>query len=308
MGVWLLLPPSDRRVYGGANGVYLVARYSCSIDWLSAVLPIVPMGEGSELVHIGSVIERTLVNEIGTGLAHSLFEGLHPLGYGRSPYEQGWQNSVTGVTIWAGGEMPHFTVELSGKGLAYLRSIEGEQTFLAQLSSRLSRIDVAVDLEQGISPDEFLKLRKGGRQLSDARFSSPSGETRYVGSRHSERYLRVYRYSSPHPRSHLLRVEMVFKRAHAKQVGAQILSCGLDAVAKTGLEDFGFGGLVDFDESVQEADLSVFRPERNMGKTLRWLIVQVAPAFRKLVAEGTIPDPVAFCYSYLIPEDWDQSG
>lgn len=276
-----------------------MARYSVQIDWISLVFPVIPMGEGNEFSHASQAIERTLRNEIGEGMANSLFSNLHVLDYGRQPYSHGWKDEALGVTIWAGGAAPHFTVEFSGKGVAHLRENTWDTLILEKCSRFLSRLDVAIDLEQGVAPEEFLKYRKGGRQQTYANMSSPSGNTCYVGSMHSERYMRVYRYAAPHPRSHLLRLEMVARRAYAKQAGSQVVEVGLDAVAKTMLEEFGFGGLVDFDKATPIADLSTYRPERNMGKTLRWLITSVAPAFKRLVEEGAIPDPASFVEEYF---------
>jgi hypothetical protein len=280
-----------------------VARYSVQIDWLSIVLPLVPLGEGSDEGYITQAIERTISNEIGEAISGALFSQLEPLGYGRAPYTGGWKDDTKGVTVWAGGTCPHFCIEFTGKGLAYLRWASLEFDVLQAFSSFLSRIDVAIDLDQGVEPQEFLKYRKGGKQLTNANLSSPSGNTCYVGSMHSERYMRVYRYNAPHPRSHLLRLEMVFRRSYAKQVGAQILALGLDAVAKTGLEDFGFIDLVDFEENTPAADLTIYRPERNGGKTLRWIITQVAHAYKKLVKDGIIPDPIKFLETYFLPEN-----
>jgi hypothetical protein len=290
--------------------VYLVARYSVQLDWLSIVLPIMPVGEGSGEGYPSEAIARAIGHQIGEGMASAIFSEIQPLGYGRAPYTAGWKDDTKGVTVWAGGSCPHFCIEFSGKGLAYLRWANQEYAILEGFSSFFSRVDIAIDLEQGVSPQEFMKYRKGGRQLTNANLSSPSGDTCYIGSMHSERYMRVYRYSAPHPRSHLLRLEMVFRRAYAKQVGSQILALGLDAVAKTGLEEFGFGGLVDFEENTPEADLSIYRPERNGGKTLRWIITQVAPAFKKLVKEGIIPNPEEFLWRYFMPEsegDYDEN-
>lgn len=277
-----------------------MARYSVQIDWLSLVFPCSPMGEGSELTHNSAQIERVLHNEIGEGISNSIFSRLHVLDYGRAPYTCGWKDDSRGVTIWAGGASPHFTVEFSGKGVHYLRENQIDTLIMERTARFLSRIDIAIDLEQGVTPEEFLKYRKGGRQLTHANMSSPAGNTCYVGSMHSERYMRVYRYNAPHPRSHLLRLEMVARRAYAKQAGLAVLEAGLDAVAKQMLEDFGFGGLVDFDEATPEVDLTVFRPERNMGKTLNWLLKSAAPAFHRLVREGTIPDAENFLRAYFL--------
>lgn len=277
-----------------------MARYSVKVDWLSIVLPYPAVGEGgSESSHIAAVT-RTLHNEIGEAVSDRLFSGLQPLGYGRAPYTSGWCDPASGIWLWEGGQIPHFCVEFSGKGVDYLRENGLLDWVMARTTERVSRLDVAVDLEQDTPPIEFLKLRAEGRQQTFSQMQSTGGETCYVGSRHSERYMRVYRYAAPHPRSHLLRIETVFRRAYAKQACSQILASGLDAVAKAALEDFGFGGVVDFGEAVESADLSVYRPERNGGKTLRWLITQVAPAFQRLCREGDIPDPEAFIQSYFL--------
>lgn len=283
-----------------------MARYSCQMDWLSFVLPIYTVGEGSTQAYLAAAVERTILHKVPERMADDLFSKIQPMGFGRSPYAEGWSDNSKGVTIWAGYEIPHITVEFSGRGMAYLRERGWEQEILAGVADNISRLDVAIDLEQGIQPEEFLKYRKGGRQSSNARFDSTSGQTCYVGSRHSERYMRVYRYASPHPRSHLLRIETVFKRAYAKQAGNQILEVGLDAVAKTTMEYFGFSDLIDFEENTPEADMSVYRPERNGGKTLRWIIKQVAPAFHRLVKEGVIPNARQFCETYfLLPLEED---
>jgi len=302
MPVVVSAPPYHYHYIGGSKGVYLVARYSVQTDWLSIVLPIVPVGEGGEQGYLAQAIERAISNEIGENLASAIFSQVQPLGYGRAPYAEGFKDDTKGVTIWAGGSCPHFCIEFSGKGLAYLRWSGTEYAVLESFSPFLSRIDIAIDLEGEISPQEFVKYRKSGKQLTNANLSSPSGDTCYIGSMHSERYMRVYRYSPPHPRSHLLRLEMVFRRAYAKQVGTQVLSAGLDAVAKAGLEDFGFADVVEFEENTPAADLTIYRPERNGGKTLRWIITQVAPAFKKLVSEGIIPNPEEFFWRYFMPE------
>lgn len=277
-----------------------MARYSCQVDWLSLVFPTHPYGDGAGEGFVGEGIARTLRHEIGEALANDLFAGVQPLGYGRSPYAFGWQDVAHGLTIWAGGDLSHFTVEFSGQGVAYLREIGAEAVLIEAGRTRASRLDIAVDLEQGVEPEEFLKYRKDARQQTFSSMTSTGGKTCYVGSRHSERYLRVYRYAAPHPRSHLLRIETVLKRAYAKQGCSQILEAGLEAVSRACMEDFGFGGLVDFDESVQAADLSIYRPERNGGKTLRWLITQVAPSFVRLVREGAIPDAREFLERYFL--------
>lgn len=257
------------------------------------------MGEGS---YMSDFIERSVVGAFGATLAYDLFEGLEPLGYGRAPYKYGYQNHKTGLTIWAGGATGHVCVEFSGKGCAWLTERGKLLPVLDRLAETLSRFDVALDLEQSGEPEEFLKSMKLERQKTSAKFSSPSGNTVYIGSVHSERYMRVYRYASPHPRSHLLRLETVFRRQNAKQAGRQAIFGGLETVARAAGTIFGFDHLIDWDESVEVADLSIYRAERNGGKTLNWLLKQVAPAIQRLVKDGTIPRPREFFESYFLTD------
>jgi len=279
-----------------------VARYAISVDWMTFVVPVLPADGAGEGEYLSETIERTLVFAFGKNTAYALFSTLEPLGYGRAPYKFGFQDHDKGITVWAGGAAPHMCVEFSGKGCQYLSDNLLMWPILDALAERLSRLDIAIDLEQGVAPEEFLKLMKLGRQQSNARFNSPSGSTVYVGSPHSERYVRVYRYASPHPRSHLLRIETVFRRAVAKQAGKQLVFGGLETVARAGALIFGFDHLIDWKAGVTPADLSVARPERNMGKTQRWLITQAAPAFRRLIKEGVIADPVAWLDAYFLTE------
>lgn len=279
-----------------------MARCSIQIDWLSAVLPITPRGEGSEQGHYSEEIARILRREIGEGLANDLFSGLQPLDYGRAPYQHGWQDKQSGITIWGGGALPHFCVEFSGKGVAHLREVGAEFSVLTSLADRFTRVDVAIDVETDLKPIALVSLREGGRQLTSSDMKSPSGETCYVGSMHSERYCRVYRYAEPHPRSHLLRVEAVFRRAYARACCAEIIGKGLESVAAGAMDFYGWSNFFEGCFTEEPTKLSVYRPERNGGKTLRWLIVQAAVSFRKLVKDGVIPDPHQFLEAYFLTD------
>jgi len=279
-----------------------VARISVHVDWLSVCYRLPAPAAVGEGYVLGQAIERSINNQIGEGLGSYLFSHLHFLDYGRAPYEQGWSDELRGIKLWAGGKIPHFTVEHSGKGVAYLRECLIDNEYLFKVYPLLSRIDIAIDVETDQTPDEFVSQRVGGRQSNEARFSGQSGLTRYIGSPHSERYMRVYRYSEPHPRAGLLRVETVFRRAYAKLVGETVIRHGLETVAAQALEDFGFGGAIEFNEVVEPVKLTPYPAERNGGKTLRWLITQVAPAFKALVREGTIPNAEEFIWMYFMPE------
>lgn len=279
--------------------------YSVKTDWLTFVVPVVSVGEGSSIAYLSEFIEATLSKEFGYQTAWMMFHSLQPMGFGRAPYKLGFQSLQRGITVWVGGDVPHMCVEFSGVGCDWLRDNELHDTLLTLHHERISRIDVAVDLECKLDPTTMVKARQSERQKTLTQMTSPTGDTFYVGSRTSERYCRVYRYADPHPRSNFLRLEMVSRRANAKQVASAIASDGLESVTRALLEAFGWTDFAANYFAVEPASISAFRPERGSGSTLRWLITQVAPAFQRLVADGTIKDPQAFFDIYLrgeVPE------
>lgn len=276
--------------------------YSVKIDWITFVVPVVSVGEGSSIAYLSEFIEATLSKEFGYARAFSMFADLTPLGFGRAPYKMGFQSRSKGITLWCGGEVPHMSVEFSGVGCDYLRSIDLLEALMALHSERVSRLDVAVDLECDLRPLDMVKARQSKRQKTTEHINSPTGETYYVGSRHSERYCRVYRYSDPHPRSNLLRLEMVSRRANARTATAAIAQTGLESVAKSLLQAFGWEDFATNYFNVKSATISAFRPERGSGSTLRWFITQVAPAFKRLVRDGTIKNAEQFIQQYLLAD------
>jgi len=262
------------------------------------------MGEGVSERELGRAIQIRLYDVVDEELYDMLFGQLIPMGHGRAPYNMGWQDKDKGITILANGKLNHFTVEHSGQGCRYLERQDILDRLLFLVNDRVSRIDIAVDMEDWLAPNAFATAREEGRFKTFSDLSSPSGVTCYVGSMHSERYARVYRYNPPHPRAHLLRAEHVFRRDYAKTVAFAVTHEGIDAVVAGCWRDFGWHyPLVDL-ETVSPATLTAFRPERKMGSTLRWLIKTCAPSFKRLVAEGVIENPEQFLTAYFMPDEW----
>ena len=286
-----------------------MSQTSYSIDWFSFSVPLpAPTGGGGE-GSVSEVVFDRMYLEYGSAWCTNLLNGLVHTGHGRAPYKHHWRNDERGVSVFAGGDMPHFTIEVSGRGCRWLEHNELTDHFCHTFHDRMSRIDIAVDIGTDVRPKEFATTRTIGRAQTFADMTSPSGETCYVGSMHSERYARVYRYNNPHPRSHLLRVEHVFRRNHAKAVASAIVHEGLASVVAGCFATFGWQHPCADLDTAAASDLSVMRPERNGGKTLYWLTKQVAPAFHRLVQEGVIDDPVQFLLQvFLAPLQLDDDG
>jgi len=218
----------------------------------------------------------------------------------RAPYTDAWAQKGKGITLYAGISLNHFCVEISGQGCEILIQKGLMERVVLQTQRRITRIDIACDIETVISPSEFVEQVKHKRMRSSGYQKSASGETCYVGSRTSDRFARVYRYNEPHPRAHLLRVEHVFHKEYAKRVAYEILAAGIDTVATAAGEAFGWSHDVWNPNIGGVANLSIVSAERNAGKTVFWLVHSVAPAFKRLCEDGTILDPQAFIERFFL--------
>jgi len=280
----------------------MVAKLKRKVDWISWTHEIEPPGEGRGVEVEYQDLWLRLRDEVGVNFGTWLLEGCKPLEHGRSPYSHGFQDKQRGITIWYGGRLTHFTVELSAKGVDAIEEAFGVNNLLCLIADRVTRIDIAVDMLTDISPKDFVAAGHSSKSKTHAEMTSQSGETSYVGSMHSERYARVYRYNPPHPRSPYLRVEHVFRRKYAKSISSLLCSHSLRDVCATCRELFGWQHELSHTWHGKIKDIEVPRAERNSGKTLYWLVAQVVPAFRKLVEEGVIDDPVRFCEMYFLSD------
>jgi len=275
------------------------------IDWLSFSMRMrydVVTGEISDLnEQYALAIEQTFLLQFGAELTAAAFGGEWTKNErSRAPYTDAWKLGDGNITLFASPSLSHCTVEISGKGCEKLITKALLHQVLQSVHSRVTRIDIAADIQTTTTPDEFIKILKHERMRSSGAQDSASGSTRYVGSMKSERFARVYRYNKPHPRAHLLRVEHEFRRDYAKKVAAEILASSLESVAVAAGEAFGWSHPVwDLKEDTN-ADISIVSAERNAGKTVFWLVNSVAPAFRKLVEDGTIKDAEEFIARYFL--------
>lgn len=270
------------------------------IDWLT--FTITPQySEGSQEGYTNAVIEG-LNDLFGVKLADSAFGGNWSVKErSRAPYTDAWQLGECGITLFASPNLTHACVEISGAGCEYLIEHNLLNELLTKCSDRVTRIDIATDIETNVNPTEFVSITNHERMRSNGYQTSESGETCYVGSKTSDRYARVYRYFAPHPRSHLLRIEHVFRRKYAKSVSRACVNTGTQEVAKAAGKVFGWSH-PEWQPSVStSADISIIRENRQMGGTIHWLITACAPAFKRLCDEGTIRDPEKFLRDYFIP-------
>ena len=255
----------------------------CKIDWLSWTCPALHTSEtitkGEVLDVLGVVIEKWQPFLPELPLTPHIR---------RFPYEGSLTTADKGITLFYGRKLRHYLIEMSGRSCLKTSLAGRMPDLLATIQTRATRIDIAVDLETDTCPIEFAKHRDCDRFSSHSMIVSETGTTYYVGSRKSHRYARVYRYNPPHPRSHLLRVEMVFRKADAKGVVGEIRETSLEKVAARAGAIYGWGhadwGLV------AKSKLKRWQPEQGQASRVRWFYTQVAPALRDMLANELLTE------------------
>lgn len=269
------------------------------VDWITFTMNMAYVDETPDAY--ANAIAYGFEDMFGTELLAELFGGSWVKNErSRAPYTDSWELPTAFIKLFASPKLTHCCVEISGQGCERLIAKGALHSVLACCHDRVTRIDIASDIETEVRPVTFVEKVDHERMRTSGHVVSDTGETCYVGSQKSDRYARVYRYNAPHPRAKLLRVEHVFRRDYAKAVAREIQGSGIERVAYSAGKAIGWSHEV-WQPSVNEAaDISVVKAEPTMGGTVFWLIKSVAPAFRKLVEKGVITDPRTFLENYFL--------
>lgn len=226
-------------------------------------------------------------------------EGWKP-GLGRRPYNISFRGADDGIAIYAHHKLPHFLVELSGKGCEALRQVGALEELLQCVTPRVTRIDIACDMETDTDPVAFANRRDKGRFKSGALNRSEDGTTIVVGSKSSNRWAKVYRYNEPHPRHKLLRAEHTFKGEDGKAAAVYVVQNGLEAMAAQCQSIFGWKHPNWTIEPASETELTAHRANRDSGNTVHWLYDTIGPLMARLIAAGEL-DAADFWEKAVIP-------
>jgi len=271
------------------------------IDWLTFTMGLAYADETADAY--ANAIAYGFEDMFGLELRATVFGGhWQKQERSRAPYTDAWIQPEGGITLFASPNLTHCCVEISGQGCERLISQQLLNKLLTCCAARVTRIDIASDIETEIRPVEFVEKVDHERMRTSGHVVSDTGETCYVGSQKSDRYARVYRYNPPHPRANLLRIEHVFRREYAKVVAQQITQSEIESIAVSAGKAFGWSHPVWDITALSTVDLSVVKAEATMGGTVFWLIKSVAPSFRKLVAKGVITDPEKFLRDYFLTD------
>ncbi len=278
-----------------------IANMRTHVDWITFTIPMIYFGEGTNAYAMA--VSNGLEDMFGLELRRLAFGGdWQKQERSRAPYTDAWVQATGGVTLFASPNLTHACIEISGQGCERLLSEGQLHAVLDRAKERVTRIDIACDIETTVKPLQFVMQTSHERMRTSGYVQSDTGETCYVGSQKSERYARVYRYNPPHPRSHLLRIEHVFRKDYAKKVGAAICDGSIEQVAVSAGLAFGWAHEVWNPALVDSADISIVRERGTSGNTIYWLVNSVAPSFKRLCETGAIQDPEKFLREYFLTD------
>lgn len=259
----------------------------CKIDWLSFTVPLVSGLENGDS-ETARFLLSSLRSYVGASALNALsFDVENPVP-AHGFYSHSCVDRVTGARFSWGPVNAHIYVEFTGVACAALAACETWHDMLAVVQPRVSRIDLACDIETDVEPAVFLKFATLGRSVSHASITSPEGLTEYIGSRKSDRFMRVYRFAEPHPRANLLRIEHEFKGDLAKVVASQIVTVGVVATFLKACNTYMFSHPDWKPETAIEGLITSVRERRDKAGTILWLTTQVAPALARAQREGVI--------------------
>jgi len=214
-------------------------------------------------------------------------------------YDHKIQHPYLLTTIsWRAGN-PYALCELSGRSVDLVLSRITASELAESAKGRCTRIDLATDIDTALQPSEFCGAGYSKRILSTSTIDSPSGQTVYIGSRKGERMARVYRYHAPHPRSHLLRVEVELKGEAAKGATSEMSRVSLIDLTNAVNLAFDWQHPLWLEGKLMVSKIPARAYDNDHAQTLRWLRLAVTPAMKKLHANG------AWNIFQWLADEWD---
>jgi DNA relaxase NicK len=209
-------------------------------------------------------------------------------------------DAETKISVSFGNVNSHIYVDVGGQALDHIRAIGFYEDFIQKVATRTSRVDFAVDFEVEVGVQEFIVNRQKGRFKAGGNIFSEDGETAYVGSWKAERFARVYRYHDPHPRSKMLRAEVVLRATYAKQAMALVLSDGELQATLAAHEPFGWQHQIWQPTEAVTSKIVSKRHDKEGASTVRWLNGDVAACIVRLHGEDLI-DAYEWFEKYVKP-------
>lgn len=277
------------------------------IDWLSFTLPAPREPHTS---HDLLELSRMVLNGKQKSLATEIYKGHDwQVTTSRPPYKIAILRDDHAYSIYGHSHTNTILFEITGRGSEALRSSQMASNVLAAIGEHITRIDIAGDVRTHLRPVDILSERSHNRMRSQSTITSDTGETCYLGSAKSDRFVRVYRYNAPHPRSDFIRCEFVYRREYARVAAAELgATYDIREFFARSINSFGLSHPI-LNPGVETSErVSVKMASRQDEQTVRWLYAQVAPAVRRLVGSGALDLGEWLAYIYGVSDETDPIG
>lgn len=205
------------------------------------------------------------------------------------------------IMVFIGNVNRHVHIECGGQALDYIRTLGFYEELMKRVGTRASRVDFAVDFESECPVREFIvnNDRKAFKAGGDV--FSEDGDTTYIGSWKGERFARVYRYHKPHPRSHLLRAEVVLRKKYAKQAMTIWAEKGELQAALAAHAAFKWVHPLWKPAEATESRIKSERSDKQEAGAVRWVMGDVVSAVIRMHNDGLI-DATEWFHKLIAPK------
>lgn len=208
-----------------------------------------------------------------------------------APYREGYELgcNIDNSTFVFADHNGRMLIEHTGQGCRELEERGRLMDVITVWYPRLTRLDIATDILAPTRPLDFVKRRGEGKTTSEAHRLTRDGETWYLGSQQSDRFVKVYRYDKKHPRKEWLRIEYTYRAQQAKLVGKMLLDRSIEEIAVLSGKRYKWKHPVwKREKSPVDGEIKAWRPERGNNTTANWIYSQCVPAIVRLIKAGDL--------------------
>lgn len=208
----------------------------------------------------------------------------------------------SGAVVMWNSERPEmgYHLILSGAALNHLAGTGQDSLevlkYIAKMEGRVSRLDLAIDVfDSGLTPDDLSKRNrkpvkgKGRTPKYTLVGDAEDGWTIYIGSRSSEKFLRIYHkgLEQNEKDNDWLRIELECKSSFAHYLGAQLANATVEQAYDMASQLTR--AMVDFphqnwQRSLSSRSVHIALPKKPKTDTLKWLLDVCAPSLARLIA------------------------
>jgi len=254
------------------------------IDWISVTIRDVPIDVKQQVESMGR-LGAGMLYEITGHIGPWVEEERGAYGYTNTAKAESGASVLYSVPIGSNGVHIRYPGTSLGLGLSELE-------FHCKLGHAFTRIDIATDivLDQPFDIGGWYSMLQSKKVETRAKKNSlmlsSTGKTLYVGSRTSEKFLRIYDKGGEQgeEKGLWLRAELEVKGRSAGRLAEEIFRRGIDIIPKI------INGFCSFDSALWHdwigSDVERIPSERKDTDTKKWLLDIPAKALARLIANG----------------------